>query len=61
MEFGLGTLGGTVNGCDPSTWTCAVVAGDLPIPIATAMDRQGTLYAAILALVPGSAQVITLP
>jgi hypothetical protein len=61
VEFGLGTLGGTVNGCDPSTWSCTEVAGSLPIPMAVAIDRDATIYAAILALVPGAAQVISLP
>ena len=55
------TLGGTVNACDSSTWTCAEAATELPIPIATAIDRDGTVYAAIFALVPGAAQVIALP
>jgi hypothetical protein len=61
VEFQLGGLGGTVNACDSSTWTCSVVAAGLPIPIAATVDRQGTVYAAILSLVPGAAQVIELP
>lgn len=61
VEFGLGTLGGTVNACDSSSWSCAEVAGGLPMPIAAAVDRSGTVYTAILALVPGAAQVIALP
>jgi hypothetical protein len=55
------TLGGTVNACDSSTWSCTEVATGLPIPIAAAVDRAGTIYTAISALVPGAAQVITLP
>ena len=61
VEFQLGGLGGTVNACDSSSWTCSVVATGLPIPIAAAVDREGTVFAAILALVPGAAQVIELP
>jgi hypothetical protein len=55
------TLGGTVNACDSSTWTCTEVTTGLPIPIAAAVDRNGTVYVAISALVPGAAQVIKLP
>jgi hypothetical protein len=55
------TLGGTVNACDSSTWACTEVATGLPIPIAAAVDRDGTVYAAISALVPDAAQVIALP
>lgn len=55
------TLGGTVNACDSSTWTCTEVGTGLPIPTAAAVDRDGTVYAAISALVPGAAQVISLP
>ncbi len=61
VEFQLGGLGGTVNACDSSTWTCSEVATGLPILIAATVDRQGTVYAAILSLVPGAAQVIELP
>lgn len=62
-QFGLPGLsvGGTVNACDSSTWTCVEVATDLTIPIAAAVDKRGTVYAAIAALIPGAAQVITLP
>ncbi len=55
------TQGGTVNACDLSTNTCSVVASGLPLPIAAAVDRNGTVYAAIASLIPGAAQVITLP
>jgi hypothetical protein len=54
------TLGGTVNACNSSTWTCTAVATGLPIPIAAAVDRDGTVYVAISALEP-DAQVIALP
>jgi hypothetical protein len=61
--FGLSglTQGGTVNACNLSAGTCSVVAAGLPLPIATAVDRNGTVYAAIAALIPGAAQVIALP
>ena len=36
VEFGVGALGGTVNACNPTTWTCSQVATGLPIP-----DRCG--------------------
>jgi hypothetical protein len=60
VELGLGGVGGTVNGCDASNWTCTEVEAGLPIPMAAAVDRGGTVYAAIWALVPGAAQVIPL-
>jgi hypothetical protein len=61
--FGLPDLmqGGTVNACSLSAGTCSVVAAGLPLPTAAAVDRSGTVYAAIAALIPGAAQVITLP
>ncbi len=65
LEFFFGipglTQGGTVNACNLSAGTCSVVAGGLPLPIAAAAHRDGTLYAAIGSLIPGAAQVITLP
>jgi hypothetical protein len=61
VEFGVGSVGGTVNSCDLASWTCTEVATGLPIPIAAAIDPFGTTYVAIFALVPGSAEIITLP
>lgn len=58
--FGL-TQGGTVDKCDLGTATCSLVASGLPLPIAAVVDRQGTVYAAVASLIPGAAQVITLP
>lgn len=55
------TQGGTVNACDIGSWSCSELATGLPIPIASAVDRDGTVYAAISALVPGAAEVIALP
>jgi hypothetical protein len=53
--------GGTVNQCDSTTWTCTERAPDLPMAMAAAVDASGTVFAVILALVPGEAQVIELP
>lgn len=61
VEFQLPGLGGTVNACDTSSWTCSEVATELPMPIAVTVGRDGTVYAAINAVVPGAAQVIALP
>lgn len=64
VEFGVGSLGGTVNACDISTtpWTCTAVATGLSMPIGAAVDhRGGEVYVAINALIPGAAQVIKLP
>ncbi len=60
--FGLpgAMLGGTVNACDAS-WSCSEIATQLPMPIATTVDSNGQLFAAINTLVPGAAAVIPLP
>jgi hypothetical protein len=60
--FGIPGLmqGGTVNACELGG-SCSVVAGGLTIPLAVAADKTGQVYAAIAALIPGAAQVITLP
>jgi hypothetical protein len=61
VEFGVGSLGGTVNACNPTTWTCSEVATALPIPVGAAVNRRGEVYVTINALIPGAAQVIKLP
>ncbi|MDQ3811505.1 MAG: ScyD/ScyE family protein [Chloroflexota bacterium] len=61
VELGGGGSGGTVNRCGFPSWTCTVVRSGLPIPIAVAVDRKGSVYVVISALVPGQARVITLP
>ncbi|MGH2382345.1 MAG: ScyD/ScyE family protein [Candidatus Limnocylindria bacterium] len=61
VEFGLGSLGGTVSACASATWTCSVVAGDLPMPMSATIAHDGRLYALLLGLVPGSAEVVRLP
>ena len=55
------TQGGTVNACNSTTWACSEVATNLMLPMATASDQKGKLYAAVAGLVPGAAQVIELP
>lgn len=62
VELGLPGLmaGGTVNKCDPTTWSCTEVATGLTMPTATAMDRRGNLYATVSALIPGQATVVRL-
>jgi hypothetical protein len=61
VEFGVGSLGGTVNACDPATWTCAPVATGLPMPVGAAVDRRtGDVYVTINTLIPGAAQVVKL-
>jgi hypothetical protein len=62
-SFGLSglTQGGTVNICNLATSSCSAAASGLPLPIAVAVDHTGKVYAAIAALIPGAAQVISLP
>lgn len=62
VEFGVGSLGGTVNACDPAAWTCAPVATGLPMPVGAAVDpRTGEVYVTVSTLIPGAAEVIKLP
>ena len=62
VEFGAGSLGGTVNACNPTTWTCSQVATGLSMPVGAAVDRRtGEVYVTINTLIPGAAQVIKLP
>jgi hypothetical protein len=61
VEFGVGSLGGTVNACNPTTWTCSQVATGLSMPVGAAVDRRGEVYVTINTLIPGAAQVIKLP
>ena len=53
------TQGGTINACHSGS--CSEVATELPVPMAVTVDRDGTLYAAINALNPDKAEVVTLP
>jgi hypothetical protein len=52
--------GGTVNACDPDTWTCTESATDLTMPIAVAANASGAVFVAVSALIPGEAEVIEL-
>ena len=60
VELGIGTVGGTVNACNPTTWVCTAIATGLPIPAATTVSKTGTVYTLINSLIPGAAQVIAL-
>lgn len=57
VEFG-GGIGGTVSACSVGSWSCHVEAAGLPLPLATTVGKNGTVYAAILGLVPGAARVV---
>jgi hypothetical protein len=50
-------LGGTVNGCDPATWSCTEVATGLPMSMATTVAPHG-VFTAINVLIPGAAEVV---
>lgn len=52
--------GGTVNACDVTTGACSVVASGLPMAMSATPTDDGGLYALILGLVPGQAEVIQL-
>jgi hypothetical protein len=59
-ELGAPTTG-TVNACSVGvTISCSVLAGGLPIPTAATGGKDGTVWATILSLVPGSAAVVPL-
>jgi hypothetical protein len=57
IEIGDG-VGGTVNACNPRSWSCSEVATGLPIVIASTVGKDRGVYAAIKALIPGEAEVI---
>lgn len=59
VEFG-GAVGGTVNACNSTTWSCAELATGLTMPIATTVGKDGTVYALTEVLLP-TAKVIALP
>ncbi|HEX5589755.1 MAG TPA: ScyD/ScyE family protein [Candidatus Limnocylindrales bacterium] len=59
----LGTgAGGTINACEWGSFPldCQAIATDLPIPMSTTIDKDGTLWTTILSLVPGEANVIAI-
>lgn len=59
VEIGKGE-GGTVNECNPGSWSCSELATGLLMPIATTVGKRGEVYAAIKVLIPGEAEVIRL-
>lgn len=52
--------GGTVNACNVTSGACSVVATGLPMAMSATPAADGGLYALILGLVPGAAEVIQL-
>ena len=60
MEEGVG-VGGSINACDPQTWTCEQVATGLPMLTSATVDRAGTVYVVTNALIPGAVDVSPLP
>ncbi|MEJ2502725.1 MAG: ScyD/ScyE family protein [Gemmatimonadota bacterium] len=60
VENGLG-VGGTINACTLSPFSCSEVATGLPIPTAVTFGHDGTLWATINALIPGAAAVAEAP
>ncbi|MGI8830478.1 MAG: ScyD/ScyE family protein [Candidatus Limnocylindria bacterium] len=60
IEIAGAITGGTINACDVTAGSCSVVAGGLPMAMSATVGGDGALCAAILGLVPGSAEVIRL-
>ena len=58
-------IGGTVNACRRQRWTgswqCDVEAGGLLMPTAATVDTRGRVRVVVNALIPGSAEIVTLP
>jgi hypothetical protein len=52
--------GGTVNECDPTTWTCSELATGLNVPSAAAVTGSGDVYAVVHSLDPNRAKVVQL-
>lgn len=52
-----GMVGGTVNTCDPTTWTCTEAATGLTMPTAVAINDEGA-FVVVSALVPGETAVV---
>lgn len=50
--------GGTVNTCDPGSWSCDELATGLLMSMATTEGKRGQVYTVIKALIPGEAEVI---
>jgi hypothetical protein len=60
MQLGQGT-GGSLNACDTSTWVCTQIATGLNQLTSVAVGRNGALFVVNNALIPGAAQVSTVP
>lgn len=60
LEVGEGEKmeGGTVNTCNPRSWSCSELASGLPMSMATTEGKRGRVYTVIKALIPGEAEVI---
>jgi hypothetical protein len=54
-----GMVGGTVNTCDPTTWTCTEAATALTMPMAVAINEAGA-FVVVSALIPGETAVVPL-
>jgi hypothetical protein len=50
--------GGTVNACNPKSWSCEELATGLLMSVATTEGKRGKVYTAIKVLIPGEAEVI---
>jgi len=53
-------VGGTVDTCDSTTWTCTEEATALTIPMAVAVNESGP-FVVVSALIPGETEVVPLP
>jgi hypothetical protein len=60
MQNGQG-VGGSVNACDPATWSCNQVATGLFMVTSATVGRNGTVSVVTNALIPGAAGVSALP
>jgi hypothetical protein len=58
-------VGGTISACKRQpwtrTWACDVAAGGLLMPTAATVDFRGKVRVVTNALIPGAAQVVTVP
>jgi hypothetical protein len=54
-----GMVGGTVNTCDSTTWTCTEAATGLTMPMAVAINDDGA-FVVVSALIPGETAVVPL-
>jgi hypothetical protein len=58
IEAGIPGEGGTVNECNPRSWSCSELETGLLMSIATTEAKRGRVYTAIKVLIPGEAEVI---